>query len=354
MKIAVSTTEQNLRIKEAELPTIEHAGAIVKILGCGLCGSDLVKIKNKTGAQNIVHGHEIVGEIVEIKINNKSIPFKKGDIIVAGHHVPCYKCHYCNNKNYSMCSKFKQTNFIPGGFSEYIFLSEDHLEHTAIKVPDNLSEIDASFCEPVACCVRAVKRAEIKQEYKVIIIGLGSIGLLMGQVAKHYGAYVIGCDLIDERIQAAQNLGFDENIKFETQEITSGYIISKCHHGIGTDQVFLTSGSKSSLDLAVKSVRSGGKIIIFSSISSPDAYIHNNEIYYRELSIIGCYSASPEDLKDSIYMLEKGIIKTDNLTTVYDFDDINLAVEDTIKNKIIKAYIKISQKNNDTSKEQYK
>ncbi len=353
MKVAVSTTEQNLRVKEAELPTIDQTGAIVKILGCGLCGSDLVKIKDKNSSENIVHGHEIVGEIVELKINNKSIPFKKGDIIVAGHHVPCYKCHYCNNKNYSMCSKFKQTNFIPGGFSEYIFLSEDHLEHTAIKVPDNLSEIEASFCEPAACCVRAIKRSDIKQNDKVLIIGLGSIGILMGQIARHYGAYAVGCDLIDKRIKAAKSLGFDDSIKFETQEITSDYIIDKCNN-IGADQIFLTSGSKSSLDLAVKSIRSGGKIIIFSSISSPNAYIHNNEIYYRELSLIGCYSASPEDLKDSIYMLEKGIIKTDNLTTVYDFKDINLAVEDTIKNKIIKAYIKISQINNDISKEQYK
>ncbi len=353
MKTAVSTTEQNLRIKEAELPTIEHSGAIVRILGCGLCGSDLVKIKDKNGLENIVHGHEIVGNIVEIKTLNKNIHLKKGDTIVAGHHVPCYECHYCNNKNYSMCSKFKQTNFVPGGFSEYIFLSEDHLEHTAIKVPDNLSEVEASFCEPAACCIRAIKRAETKQNDKVIIIGLGSIGIIMGQVAKHYGAYVIGCDLIDERIKAAENLGFDESIKFESQEITSKYIIKQCND-IGADQVFLTSGSKSSLDLAIKSVRNGGKIIVFSSISSPYAYIHNNDIYYKELSIIGCYSASPEDLKDSIAMLGKGIIKTDNLTTVYDFDDINLAIDDTVNNKIIKAYIKISQNKNDTNKEQFK
>ena len=102
-----------------------------------------------------------------------------------------------------MCREFKKTNIVPGGFSEYIYVSEAHLENTVAKIPDNLDSIEASFMEPVACCLRAVKRAAIKSGHtaksektctyrkkpqeNVLIIGLGSIGLLMGQIAKHFG-----------------------------------------------------------------------------------------------------------------------------------------------------------------------
>ena len=65
-------------------------------------------------------------------------------------------------------------------------------------IPENLTEIEASFYEPLGCCVRAVKRGNLKNGATVLVIGLGSIGILMSQALKSFGADVIGCDLIDE------------------------------------------------------------------------------------------------------------------------------------------------------------
>ena len=105
-------------------------GAIVKVLGCGLCGSDIVKMRTGKAKNGDVLGHEVVGEIVEI---NSKTNFDIGDKVALGHHVPCFNCGYCWGGNYSMCAHFKETNIHPGGFAEYIYVSEEHLMNTVFK-----------------------------------------------------------------------------------------------------------------------------------------------------------------------------------------------------------------------------
>ena len=68
---------------------------------------------------------------------------------------------------------------------------------------------------------------------------------------------------------------------------------------------------------------------------------HNNQIYYRELTVLGSYSPSPIDLKESLSLLENKNVKVEGLSSEYSLDNINQAVLDTINNKIMKAFIKI-------------
>ena len=113
-----------LIVKERDNETLENRkGALVKVLGCGLCGSDIVKLTHNLAKDGTVLGHEIVAQIVDI---NSDTSFKPNDIIVTSHHISCAKCEYCKNGNVSMCRHFKETNIKPGGFSEYVFVSEEH------------------------------------------------------------------------------------------------------------------------------------------------------------------------------------------------------------------------------------
>lgn len=327
MKTAV--IEQN-KIVMQDSPTIHldgRKGAVVKVLGCGLCGSDIVKLREHISPEGTVLGHEIVAEIIDI---NTKTNFKNGDKIITSHHIPCGKCHYCENGNVSMCEHFKSTNIRPGGFSEYVYLSEEHLENVAHPIPQNLTEIEASFYEPLGCCVRAVKRANLKQKSKVLVIGLGSIGILMSQALKAFGMDVTGCDLIQERIDFIKTLG-----------INSCHVKDLPEH-MDADGVFMTSGSDKAIPTALKAVRNGGTILIFASTPNNQGY-PNNEIYYRELTVLGSYSPSPKDLKDSLELLASGKVNVKNISTEYKFENIQDAIEDTISNKIMKAYIKISK-----------
>ena len=341
MRTAVAQN-QKIEIKDVPCPELKdfnNKGAIVKVLGCGLCGSDIVKFLHD-GNEKVL-GHEVVGEIVDIKPKFMS-KFKVGDKVVLGHHVPCMKCDYCLNKNYSMCRQFKETNIIPGGFSEYIYVSPLHLKNTVFKVPKNLDDMEISFMEPLACCIRAVERAEVKQGSTSLVIGLGSIGLLMGQAVKAFQGDVIGCDLIEERVALAGNLNFDASIKFEDNDTTSEKI-KEMTCGLGVDIVFMTSGSDKAIDFALKSVRDGGTILVFSSVPNDTAGYTNNDIYYRELKILGSYSPSPMDLALAHKLLTRKKVIVKYFSTLYTLDNLGEAIQDTIENKTLKAYIKINE-----------
>lgn len=327
MKIAVIDNEKIIVKNVEDIKLNSRKGAIVKVLGCGLCGSDIVKFVHKISKDGTVLGHEIVAEIVDIDSDTN---FKIGDEIVTSHHIPCGECVYCKHGNVSMCEHFKSTNIRPGGFSEYVYLSEEHLKNVAHLKPENLSDIEASFYEPLGCIVRAVKRANLLKGDKALVVGLGSIGILTAQALKAYGYDVLGCDLLKGRIELLKSFGIDA---CDVRELDDDY---------KADCIFMTSGADKAIGTALKYVRNGGKILVFSSTPSDLSSYPNNEIYYRELTVMGSYSPAPVDLKDSLALLKDGKVKVKGISTVYNLDDIQKAFDDTMTNKIMKAYIKVT------------
>lgn len=327
MKIAVIDNEKIIVKNVEDIKLNSRKGAIVKVLGCGLCGSDIVKFVHKISKDGTVLGHEIVAEIVDI---DSDTDFKIGDEIVTSHHIPCGECVYCKHGNVSMCEHFKSTNIRPGGFSEYVYLSEEHLKNVAHLKPENLSDIEASFYEPLGCIVRAVKRANLLKGDKALVVGLGSIGILTAQALKAYGYDVLGCDLLKERIELLKSFGIDA---IDVRELVDDY---------KADGIFMTSGADKAIGTALKYIRNGGKILVFSSTPSDLSAYPNNEIYYRELTVMGSYSPAPVDLKDSLALLKDGKVKVKGISTVYNLNDIQKAFDDTMANKIMKAYIKVT------------
>ena len=326
MKTAVIDNNKIVLKSAEDIKLDGKKGAVVKVSGCGLCGSDIVKFVHKIAKDGTVLGHEIIAEIVDI---NSETEFKKGDVIVTSHHIPCGKCVYCRHGNVSMCRHFKETNIIPGGFSEYVYLSEEHLQNVAHLKPENLTNIEASFYEPLGCIVRAVKRANLLDGDNVLVVGLGSIGILASQTLKAYGYNVTGCDLIAERIEFLKSFGIEA---FDVRKLIDDY---------KADCIFMTSGADKAIDTALKYVRNGGKILVFSSTPHDETSYPNNEIYYRELTVLGSYSPAPADLKDSLELLKSGKVVVKGISTEYKFDEIQKAFDDTMSNKIMKAYIKV-------------
>lgn len=324
-----------IEIAEKEIPSLKgRKGALIRVKSCGLCGSDILKIKCtlKKDEEKVILGHEIIGEItdinVEIKDTGSGEIFKKGDIIAMGHHYPCFKCKYCIHGNFSMCDTFKKSNIYPGGFSEYIYADINHLKNTVFKKPDCLSEEEFSFLEPLACCIRAIRRAGLElnnknnSSYNALVLGLGSIGILMAQTLKSFKVNAFGFDINKDRQSFVQKYGicFDKTIKY--------------------DLVFMTSGSSKAVDDIMNLIDRGGKIIVFSSVQNEAGY-KNNDIYHKELSIIGSYSPSPYDIKTSFEFLRDGKLNLKNILTKYKLEDLNRAIKDTKEGKILKGYIKL-------------
>src|SRR5438093_422514 len=140
-------------------PAIGDSEVLLRLLGCGLCGSDIAKIVDPSTPVPLVLGHEVVGEIVALGPDVTDCAI--GDRVVAAHHVPCGDCHYCRRGSESMCRAFKASNLDPGGFAEYVRVPAPNVRHALFRVPRHVTDEAASFVEPLACCLRSVRRARV-------------------------------------------------------------------------------------------------------------------------------------------------------------------------------------------------
>ena len=329
--------KEKLKPTEQETPKINSHEALIKVDACGVCGSDLVKIKNNLIPEGTVLGHEVVGTIVEVgnQIKNWSTEQK----VVVAHHVPCLACYYCKSGNFSMCEQFKRTNIVPGGFSEYIKVSKEHLNQTAFLVPKGtVSDHEIALTEPLACCLRAVQRANVSMSNSVLICGLGSIGIMLGKLCALKGAHTLGIDLLEERTRLAKEMGaIHEGYLANSSELKS-WVLHQTE-GRGSDITFLASGSEKSLNAALALTRSGGTIIVFSSIPNEKGFF-NNEIYYRELSVVGSYSPSPMSLKEAYQMIITQKIKLNQLITdVVSLKELPKKIDKCFKNNTLKMIV---------------
>ena len=361
-----------LQLVDIAKPKLNKNNAIVKVLGVGICGSDLLKLNQGLIKPGAILGHEMVGVIDEISTETSSLyNLKQGDRIISSHHVPCLECDYCLRAQESLCTQFKATNFNPGAFCEYLELSEGHLKHTVHKLPSHLSDEEASFTEPVACCIKALQSGPFAQllRYarpslssltlkstpaaqdsqalqlnkitrtvtKQLVIGLGSIGLIIGQLIKHYmpNAELTGLDLIEGRLKLAQELGFDNAISSlshpDTQSPSHLY-----------DYIFLCAGSSATIDLAIKHARNGATIVVFSSVADATKAFTNNDIYYKELTVLGSYSPNLSNLKESLELISSGIIKVQKLITHHsNLENLGENIKLCSANQGIKTYLSI-------------
>ena len=291
---------------------LPHKGAIIQMTACGLCGSDLDKIINQKAKPGMVLGHEVTGIIHDLCPEYDGV-FQIGDRIVTSHHVPCLHCHYCQSGCESMCRTFKSTNLKPGGFSEYFSMTEGHLNHTAFKIPDTITDAEASCIEPLSCVVKAIRKShqltpDVAQqpERSATVIGLGFIGLMATQVYTQQGYQVTGYELNPERQQLALEQGFCTNVNTPPETLK---------HSM--DTVFLSALSPQTLEIALTLVRDAGTLILFSSsLNSKSKPILDPDIlYFREISVIPSYSPNLEDLRNAAELIFNQQINVQSLCT---------------------------------------
>jgi L-iditol 2-dehydrogenase len=290
MKALVCYSSDEFKLEEMEKPSIEARDMLIEMLYCGLCGSDIVKIFDDSFKKPDIYGHEVVGRVVETgkEVNN----FSEGDIVVASHHIPCGTCHYCKHGNYTMCKKFKSTNIIPGGFCQYIKLSEDHIKNTTFTLPKDTNLLEAVFIEPLACCLRALDSISCLQGDMISVVGAGAIGTLFIQLMKHQNLRAVAIDLDDDRLLTAKKLGADYTINPNEKSAREriGAITNT-----GMDAAILTVTNPHTLSDALSYVRPGGEIIIFGmGIESKPISVDFNRVYKNELTIKSSYSQTPD------------------------------------------------------------
>ncbi|MBI2014581.1 MAG: alcohol dehydrogenase catalytic domain-containing protein [Candidatus Rokubacteria bacterium] len=309
MKAVVFRGPGRLAAEDWPRPAIGDGEVLLRLNGCGLCGSDIAKIVDPATRTPAVFGHEVVGEVVTIGAGVTGCVI--GDRVVAAHHVPCGDCHYCRRGSETMCRAFKASNLDPGGFAEYVRVPAPNVRHAMFRVPRHVTDEAASFVEPLACCLRAVRRVRIERGDTAVVVGLGSIGCLFVQLLRRAGAAVVGCDPVAERAELARRLGAaaagpPADAAAAQRELSGGR---------GADQVIVTGGGADVLPWAAEILRDGGTVHFFAGGAGDALPLRLETLYHRELTVSATYSSSPAGLAEAFGLLTAGEIAVDRLVT---------------------------------------
>lgn len=338
MKALLCYNQNKFKLEEIDRPGILKDEMLIEMIYTGLCGSDIVKIFDPAVKKPAVFGHEVVGRVVEAGENITG--FKSGDVVVAAHHIPCYRCHYCLHGSHSMCRHFKETNIYPGSFSQYIRLSKEHIGYTTFKIPPDTNLLEALFIESLACCIRAVDRVTFLKDDVFSVVGTGIIGMLFVQLIKLSGGRVVAIDLDNDRLSMARFLGAEYTINPSNQNVVQEI---KNITDTGVDIAILTVTNKYTLGEALNYLRDGGTINIFGASGKESKIkVDFEKAYKREMSIISSYSATPETLKRAYdIIIGKKINLSPLISEVMPLSDFKKGLDRVLQRKIYKAVFKL-------------
>ncbi len=235
---------------EARLAEVAEPGdGALRVLACGLCGSDLEKLD--PAAAGTVLGHEVVARAAD------------GRRIALVHHLPCGECERCLAGHESTCNAFATATIVPGGFAERV-----HARAGGVALPAAVDDALGTYAEPLACVLRGVERVP---RGRVLVVGGGFIGTLVARVLERRGDRVAVLDL-----DPARSSG-DARGEF-------GSAVHTAPGGIGS---------------ALARLQPGGFLLVFADAGPLDL----GAVYRRELTVAGSRSATPRHLEAAVHLL---------------------------------------------------
>jgi threonine dehydrogenase-like Zn-dependent dehydrogenase len=307
-----------LRLVNRSDPEIAGPGwARVRPLLSGICGSDLATISGQSSfyfsplvSMPFVPGHEVVGELLD-GVDDLTA----GTRVVLSPVLNCAArgvepwCDNCKNGDFGRCDRVTSGHVSPGlqtgyckdtggGWSK-MFVAHRSQLHV---VPDDVPNERAVLIEPLACAVHAALRANVQPNADVVIIGAGSIGVLTLLAAKELtqaGTVTIAAKHDKQRMWAeafgATNV-IDPKDALNRIRRDTGAMKLQPERGEpfllgGADVTIDCVGSKSSLDLALRTTRAGGRVVLAGiPVQAPDL----TPVWYRELELVGAYTGGIE------------------------------------------------------------
>jgi L-iditol 2-dehydrogenase len=230
-----------------DVPEPDGEGELVRVLACGLCGSDVEKFGR--ARPGVVLGHEIVGTV-------------GGRRVALLHHAPCGDCMRCRAGHESTCESFADATIRPGGFAERVRAD------AWVEVPADVDDAHGTMIEPLACVLRGAERTP---RGRVLVVGHGFIGRLFSAVLARRGDDVFAVDSNPRR---------------------SG---RKPHRSVDAAVLCAPGGAET----AIEALEPGGTLLVFADAGALPAA----PVYHRELTVVGSRSATPRHMEEAAALL---------------------------------------------------
>ena len=305
MHAAVYVAQDQVEMREIAVPEIGPGEVLIRIDTCGICGTDLKKIHTNSHPGPRVFGHEMAGTVAA----SNSPDFATGERVMAFHHIPCGECFYCRKKTFAQCETYKRVGttagFTPagGGFAEYIRVMPWIVQGGLVRIPQDIPFEQAAFIEPVNTCLKAIDLLNLETDDTVLVIGQGSIGILLAALARRTGATVLTSDLYPERHAIAAQYGLSHPMDARGDVV---HAARSATEGRGVDVALVAVGADALIQVAMDAVRPGGRVVLFASTQHGTAPFDPAAVCMDEKTLMGSYSASVEIQQSGIDLVFAG------------------------------------------------
>jgi L-iditol 2-dehydrogenase len=313
MQAAVYRAPDTVLTETVPVPAIGPGEVLVRIDTCGICGTDLKKIHTGSHPAPRVFGHEMAGTIAAIGAGVRV--FAPGDRVMAFHHIPCGTCFYCRKQTFAQCETYKKVGTTAGlglpaggGFAQYIrvmdwIVGDGVTPAGLIHIPDDIPFEQAAFIEPVNTCFKAIQLLALQPDETVLVIGQGSIGILLAALAAQTGATVLTSDMYPARHAIAAQFGLHHPLD------ARGDVIAACKsatEGRGADVALVAVGADALIQTAMDAIRPGGRVMLFASTQHGSAPFDPAAVCMDEKTLMGSYSASVAIQQQGIDLVFEG------------------------------------------------
>lgn len=309
MKAVEVAKPKVLSVVERPIPEIKPDEVLVKVKAAGICGSDvhIYHGKNAFATYPRVVGHEFAGEITKVGAKIQNV--QAGDRVAVDPVIACGHCYPCRVGRPNVC---KSLNVLgvhrDGGYQEYVAVAGAQVH----KLPPHISWEMAALVEPYTIAAQVIDRGRLTAGDAVLICGAGPIGLIILQAVKMAGARVAIMDMIETRLNRAQEMGADLVINARTSDLTKE--MAAFTDNEGASLIFEATGNISVLETCIHRIASPAGRVVVLGFSTEPVKIPQVDIMSRELEIIGT-RLNNNKFPQVIEWFAKGLVQPEKILT---------------------------------------
>ncbi len=300
-----------LRMEDLPTPRAEPDEVVVKVRACA---PDMLDVKVRAGQYNVapprVLGHEISGEVAEVGSSVKNL--REGDRVVVYDYLNCGACEFCWNGRETLCRNNRGIVglAIDGGFADYVKLPGRNV----LPIPEDVShEAATTLVSPVSTSLHALReRAKVTPGDRLLIVGAaGGVGIHMVQMARLFGASVIGADVSDEKNEKIKGYGAESLINTTEKPFDQSFdqAVMEVTDGRGVDAAIDLYGSSASLAACYRCLDTAGTLVHIGSKIGDKLEIDPTRLTMKEVVITGCRYNTKEEFYRSLDLVRTGKIK---------------------------------------------
>lgn len=287
MKALVLEKYNKLVYKDVDDPVPKTGEVLIKVMACGICGSDIHGLDGTTGRRipPLIMGHEASG-IVE-QTGSDVINWRPGDRVTFDSTIYPLDDWYTLEGMYNLSDNREVLGVSPGSykrdgaFAEYVVVPQ----HILYRIPENVTFEQAAMTEAAAVALHSINIAELRPGSKCLVVGSGMIGIFIIKLLRISGASVIiAVDIDQDRLDQAVKAGADYAFQSERTDLEEN--IRKLTYTRGADVSFEAVGKNETVGLAIDLVRKGGKVILVGNLSASVEF-PLQKVVTRELKVLG-------------------------------------------------------------------